>query len=295
MRKELEKKVERAIKLIQSASKIAAANGCPQLEVAYSGGKDSDVILELTKMAGVPYRAIYHNTTIDPSGTIKHAKENKVEVIHPKFTFFEMIARNGFPNTFKRFCCRYLKEIKTLDYAVVGVRKEESVSRAKRYKEPEQCRVYNKKEKVRQYFPILDWTKEDIAEFIQERSIKCSPIYYDAEGVFHAERRLGCMCCPLIYLKERIKQFKEHPNMVKAYIRAGQKYLDAHKDGKTYAAHNGDVYAWFVHDLFYSRDANKWKQLNERSLLPPPITKSFLKTTSKLSFRIKSFTKTNGL
>ena len=35
MREELEKKVQRAIKLIQSASKIAAENGCLEIEVAY--------------------------------------------------------------------------------------------------------------------------------------------------------------------------------------------------------------------------------------------------------------------
>ena len=33
--------------------------GDDPIEVSYSGGKDSDVILALTKMAGIPYRAIY--------------------------------------------------------------------------------------------------------------------------------------------------------------------------------------------------------------------------------------------
>ena len=91
MREELQKKVERAIKLIQSASKIAAENGCPEIEVCYSSGKDSDVILELAKMSGVPYRAIYKNTTIDPSGTIKHAKENGVEIYRPVMSFLDII------------------------------------------------------------------------------------------------------------------------------------------------------------------------------------------------------------
>jgi PP-loop superfamily ATP-utilizing enzyme len=65
---ELRRKVARAIKLIQSAG----ADGSV-VEVCYSGGKDSDVILELTRMAGIRYRAIYKNTTIDPPGTIRHA------------------------------------------------------------------------------------------------------------------------------------------------------------------------------------------------------------------------------
>lgn len=179
MREELQKKVDRAIKLIQSASKIASANGCPEIEVAYSGGKDSDVILELTKMAGVPYRAIYKNTTIDPSGTIRHAKEMGAEVKRPQKTFFDLIKQKGFPSMFVRFCCSELKEYKILDYAIVGVRREESAKRMMRYKEPEICRVFSKNVKARHYMPILDWTLRDIVEFIKERNIKCHPLYYD--------------------------------------------------------------------------------------------------------------------
>lgn len=36
------------------------------MELSYSGGKDSDVILELAKMSGIPFRPIYKKTTIDP-------------------------------------------------------------------------------------------------------------------------------------------------------------------------------------------------------------------------------------
>ena len=74
-----EKKKARAIRLLQS---IPTDEG--PIEISYSGGKDSDVILELAKMAGIPYRAIYKCTTIDPPGTIKHCKEKGVEVIMPK-------------------------------------------------------------------------------------------------------------------------------------------------------------------------------------------------------------------
>lgn len=34
--------------------------------VEYSGGKDSEVILELAKMAGVKFEAAYNATTVDP-------------------------------------------------------------------------------------------------------------------------------------------------------------------------------------------------------------------------------------
>lgn len=62
---ELGEKVKRAIRIIRMAD--------APLEVSYSGGKDSDVILALAKQSGVDFRAIYKNTTIDPPGTIQHA------------------------------------------------------------------------------------------------------------------------------------------------------------------------------------------------------------------------------
>lgn len=52
MTEELQKKVDRAIKLLQSTCKDQ------QVVLCYSGGKDSDVILELAKLAGINYRAI---------------------------------------------------------------------------------------------------------------------------------------------------------------------------------------------------------------------------------------------
>ena len=100
MRPELEKKVERAIRLLQL---IPTDEG--PIELSYSSGKDSDVILELAKMAGIPYRAIYKATTIDPPGTIAHAKEMGAEVIRPKKTFFQLVSKSGFPSRFSRECC----------------------------------------------------------------------------------------------------------------------------------------------------------------------------------------------
>ena len=103
MTEELQKKVDRAIKLLQSTCEDQ------QVELCYSGGKDSDVILELAKLAGINYRAIYKNTTIDPPGTIKHCIDNGVEVVRPKISFFQLIERKGFPTRRARFCCEYLK------------------------------------------------------------------------------------------------------------------------------------------------------------------------------------------
>ena len=183
MTDDLQKKVDFAIRLLQGAEKMAEKVGQP-VEVQYSGGKDSEVILELAKMSGIKFRAIYKNTTIDPPGTIKHALDNGCEVRRPSMSFREVIEKAGFPSRWRRICCEKLKEYKILDYAVVGVRREESIKRAQRYKEPEMCRVYSKSVKARHYLPLLEWTSQDVADFISERGIQCHPLYYDEGATF---------------------------------------------------------------------------------------------------------------
>jgi phosphoadenosine phosphosulfate reductase len=224
-----------------------------EVEVAYSGGKDSDVILELTRMAGIKYRAIYKNTTIDPPGTIAHAKENGAEVLQPKERFFELVAKNGAPGRFNRKCCRVLKEYKVLDRAIMGVRRAESSKRAALYSEPTECRFYgSKKQHVEAFYPILDWSDQDVVDFIVERGIKIHPLYFREDGTIDPKRRLGCMCCPLASTKKRLAQFRERPNMVKAYIRAEQKFRDTHPDAKNTKRY-ADVYEWAVREFFYDR------------------------------------------
>ncbi len=88
MTEQLQKKIDQAIRLLKA---VAPQDGSP-VEVAYSGGKDSDVILQLVKESGIPYRAIYKNTTIDPPGTIRHAEEMGAEVIRPKHSFAQLLA-----------------------------------------------------------------------------------------------------------------------------------------------------------------------------------------------------------
>lgn len=210
MREELERKVAQSIKLLQVACKGK------KVELAYSGGKDSDVILQLAKEAGIDFAPIYKMTTIDPPLTIKHAKENGCEVRRPQKTFFQLVREKSLPTMHSRYCCRYLKEYKIMDDCILGVRRAESTKRAKRYKEPIVCRNYKKGEHVNQILPILEWTNQDVEEFILDRGIKCHPLYYDEQGNFHVERRLGCIGCPLnSNAKEGLKKY---PKFVKAFI-----------------------------------------------------------------------------
>ena len=177
----LQKKIDRAIRLLQGVQ-----NGYDgEIEVAYSGGKDSDVILQLAKEAGIRYRAIYRNTTIDPPGTIAHVKRMGAEILRPKETFFQLVAKKGFPNRFSRFCCEKLKEYKVMDKCIMGVRKSESSKRNERYNEPTECRWYGRKTEanhVEAIYPILDWTDDDVLAFVEDRHLTLAPVYYTSRG-----------------------------------------------------------------------------------------------------------------
>lgn len=278
----LQQKIDNGIKLIQAAGEMAASHGQP-LEICYSGGKDSDVILELARMSGVNYKAIYKNTTIDPPGTERHAKDNGVEVRMPKMSFKQIVEKRGLPGRMRRMCCEILKEYKIMDYAVVGVRKDESKARAERYDEPEQCRVYPNKEKSRLYYPLLEWTATDVAAFVAARGIKCHPLYYDDQGRFHAERRLGCMGCPLVSTKKRIEEFKRYPGMVRLYVKAAQVFFDNHPDSKMREYIN-DACEWFVMSL-YCNSKSDFEQRFGSNLFGRTDCKAFLEE----QFKIKLF------
>lgn len=267
MTPKLQKKVDFAIRLLRTMSE---AYDHKVIEVAYSGGKDSDVILELVKMAGIPYRAIYKNTTIDPPGTIKHVEEMGVEIVRPKKTFFQLVAERGFPSRWARFCCSELKEYKILDKVIMGVRKEESLKRAKLYHEPTECRVYRSGGRIEAIYPILEWTLADVQEFVEERQLKLAPVYYREDGSIDFTRRLGCMACPLATHKHRIEEFMNHPLLLRAYLRNGKKWWDA----KPRAGHKycSDVYEYFACKLF--ADGISTRVLNKEAMFKTDYKKA---------------------
>lgn len=259
---ELDNRVRQSILLIRHAYRHATWRG-KRLEVAVSGGKDSDVMIQLCKIADVwgneGLRPIHKCTTIDPPGTLKHVGEQGVEIIRPRKNFASCILSSGLPNMFFRHCCGELKEYAIEDYVLIGVRRSESVMRSKNYTEPSQC-MSVRGGIVEQFYPLLEWTDENIEEFVNTTKIKLHPLYYDANGVFHVERRLGCMGCPLQYRKKRIDSFKKYPRMLRFYVRYGSQYLREHAQAKPSSMYR-DVYEWLACDLFY-KDYETFKKAN---------------------------------
>lgn len=244
MRQDLEKKVNRSIRLI----KAFCGNAKGPVELAYSGGKDSDVILELSKMAGAKVDPIYKMTTIDPAYTAAHARSKGAYVVRPKYSFRDLIGLHGLPNRFKRFCCEYLKEYKIWDYVIVGIRRSESRVRNERYKEPTVCKRFPHGEKAEHLYPILDWDDQDVLDFIESEGVKLHPLYYDESGLVDVTRRLGCLGCPLASKRKRLLDFQRHPRILDMYARGASEFCASHP---LFLGENGyrGVWDWLLRDV----------------------------------------------
>lgn len=108
--------------------------------VAFSGGKDSQCVYHLCKMAGVKFDAHYNVTSVDPPELIRFIKKNYPDVIwdYPRYadgsvvTMWNLIPRKQMPPTrLARYCCQYFKESSgKYRVTVTGVRWAESIRRA---------------------------------------------------------------------------------------------------------------------------------------------------------------------
>lgn len=190
--------------------------------VAYSGGKDSDLILDLVHRSNVKYTAHHSLTTADPPEVVWHVKEQSdVEIHHPKYTMWELIRRNHCPpRRNMRYCCRTQKEPGGSGHLVItGIRRAESSQRAGRnmietcYQDP-----------TKKYLNvIIDWSTDEVWRYIQNHNIKVCPLY--AEGF----KRLGCVLCPMI--RDVELHIKRWPKIARAWERAIKATYKAEKDG----------------------------------------------------------------
>lgn len=239
------------------------------LFLAYSGGKDSEVILHLAQKAGIDFTPYYRSTSIDRPGTISWVEKHKdIMIMRPQKTFFELIQHRGLPNYFMRFCCDKLKEAFIATNVITGVRRDESWKRAKRYEEPQLCRQYKNGKKGFLYMPILYWTDKDIDAYIERESIKCHPHYYDAEGKFHVERRLGCLACPLRY-DRGLADFKKYPRLVKLWCRNLAIYRNTRPTITKTILNFKDEYEHFYHNLYHHKMEELEKKRSDPSGFDP--------------------------
>jgi len=211
--------------------------------LAYSGGKDSTVLLDLAKRSGVKFDAHYNHTTVDPPELVRFIRQQpKVVSEYPDKSMWDLIIENGVPPTkIMRYCCRLLKERGGSDRKVLtGVRRAESARRSKR-QQVETCF----KDGSRQYFhPIFHWSEAEVWEYIHKNNVPYCSLY--DEGF----KRLGCICCPMKGGKKQIEDGNRWPKYKDQYISTFEKMIKNRLlNGKETEWENGqEVWDWWVKD-----------------------------------------------
>src|ERR1035437_6882925 len=98
----LEAKINHSIKVIQKAEKLALKYSDEGFHLAFSGGKDSQVIYELAKMAKVQFQAYFYKTSVDQKDLLRFIKTDYPDVVwlNPKQTMFQLILKKkAFPRS----------------------------------------------------------------------------------------------------------------------------------------------------------------------------------------------------
>lgn len=258
--------------------------------LAFSGGKDSQYIYHLAKMAGVKFDAHYHVTSVDPPELIYFIREYYPDVIFDvphgedgkRISMWSLIVEKRMPPTrIARYCCAELKEANGDGRIVVtGVRWAESARR----KANQGVAVIGGKPKTTQkkadelgvdysisksgslvmnedndenrrlaefcyrtqkmlLNPIVDWTDEEVWEFLNEIVKVPHCCLYD-----ESYKRIGCIGCPMAGAERQKREFDRYPKFRALYVRAFDRMVQKCKeDGQPTTWKDGeDVMRWWL-------------------------------------------------
>ena len=196
--------------------------------VAFSGGKDSVVALDLVQRA-LPhnkFKVLFGDTGMEFPDTYKiveeieqHCKDAKIEFLRAKSDFDPKVTWREFgpPAQTMRWCCSVHKTAPQIillrEYtnnphfrgmAFTGIRGDESASRS-------EYEGISPGEKVRGQYschPILEWNSAELFSYIYERQLLINDAYKKGNS------RAGCLVCPLatsknMYFKEQAYSFSD--------------------------------------------------------------------------------------
>lgn len=226
--------------------------------LAFSGGKDSCVILELAKMAGVKFEAHYNVTSVDPPELVRFVKK-----VHPEVSFDIPHDKNGKPISMwslikattmpptrvMRYCCKELKESSGKGtITITGVRWAESVNRKKNQgmvtvqgkdarKEENLISVGAKQ--TNKGGVVLNDDNDEARRAVEmcfrtNKTLVNPIIDWEDEDVWEfihkynvpycklydeGETRLGCIGCPMGGRKGMEEDFKRYPKYKEQYLR----------------------------------------------------------------------------
>lgn len=236
MREQTKKKLEYSINLMQRAEPMALRydpdNGfC----LAFSGGKDSQALYHIAKMAGVKFHAYFAPTSVDPPELIMFIRRNypDVEFMTLKESIYKAavsMRHQTMPTRIMRWCCEEFKEVYGAGtVTLIGIRREESVKRSKRNEVEVSSRKFSEnfdqfsehEEKMITCVggndkilvsPMLDWTEEDVWDFLNSQGIEHCELY-DL-----GYKRIGCILCPMGNLKQKMRDMRRYPHAIRKWM-----------------------------------------------------------------------------
>ena len=198
----LARKIEYSVDLIRKAERMALRldpeNG---FYTTFSGGKDSQCLYHLVKMAGVKSKTHMNLTSVDPPEVIRFVKTQypDVELIKPKMSIYDMAKKKHIiPTRIFRWCCAEYQwsEHEEQMVACVGGKDKILVS------------------------PIIYWTEKDVWEFLNANNIPHCKLY--DEGY----KRIGCICCPISNYKSKLRDIERWPHVKRNWLKAIQWLID---------------------------------------------------------------------
>ena len=261
-RNALDVRVEESIRIMQ-------AHEVPEgFHLAFSGGKDSIVLLALAKMAGVKFDPWYKMTTVDPPELVQHMRRHYPEVrwSRPRATMYKLIEEKGLPCRRTRWCCEEFKERPIAEeqgrIVMVGVRAAESRARRKALQQadndnpiPQYLIPCGRFPGKRLMYPIRAWEDDEIWAFIRRQRL-AYPALYD-EGW----RRLGCVMCPFERKVERsMARWPRIWENCRRAVHRGWAHPDRFKGAKRRFATPDALYEWWC-----LRDQSYPKALDDES------------------------------
>ena len=233
-------RIKYGIELLQKHEGTALKLNSEGYYVAFSGGKDSQIIYELCKMAGVKFKAHFSPTTVDPKELLDFIKEKYPDVIwhRPEKSMLKLIKENkSLPMRHIPYCCRLIKEIHGVSNLVVnGIRKAESRKRKDKEATVNHVCVMGQDKFI--LSPILDWTDNDVWTFIRTR------IGYYCELYDKGFNRIGCIFCPNASPKTKQLQLRLHPRFRNLYEKGIQYCINIGNYKEFDSA--SDVFDWWI-------------------------------------------------
>ena len=255
-------KVDKAIERLKFGSDMSLKYYGKPLMITYSGGKDSEVLVDLAIKSKIPLEIVNSHTTADAPPTVYHIRNQfkkweaqgfNCEIVYPQYkggrvSMWTLIPLKKTPPTrLARYCCSVLKETTGTNRMIAtGVRWAESNARKngrgvfeKLGSSKAKNMLLDDNDVTRRLFenctlkskrvvnPIIDWSDAEVWDYADSEKLCMNSLY---ECGFN---RVGCIGCPMAGSKERHTEFQLFPKYRDLYIAAFDRMLKVRKsEGK---------------------------------------------------------------